>query len=388
MARHTAERSGARTPASVPSDPTPGSRRALRTTRDHPTEALPLGQVHRAPAAAAAPTRASGATLKAVRAGMLGVVVVSTGAFTLTQVAAEPADPGDVAVAESGTLALRAGDVASRSEIAGRLALEADGARTFTVAVDGEEREITTTAATLAEALDEAGIVLGADDRVSAPISGAVPAGETVEVTRVTSETVTEETVEPFATVEKDDPTLPEGEREVETEGVEGVSTSTFEILRAGDEELSRTLLASVIASVKVDEVVRVGTKAPEPEPTPAPAAAASSAPAPAPAAATYSGDPRALGRELAAARGWGADQFSCLDALWTKESNWNPLAKNPSSGAYGIPQSLPASKMATVGADYLTNPATQITWGLNYIGDRYGTPCAAWSQSQAVNWY
>lgn len=388
MARHTAERSGARTPATVPSDPNPGSRRALRATRDHPTEALPLGQVHQAPAAAAAPARPSGATLKAVRAGVLGVVVAGTGAFTLTQVAAEPADAGDVAAAESGTLALRAGDVASRSEIAGRLALEADGARTFNVAVDGDEREVTTTAATLAEALAEAGIVLGADDRVSAPISGAVPAGETVEVTRVTSETVTEETVEPFATVEKDDPTLPEGEREVETEGVDGVATSTFEILRAGDEELSRTLLASVIASVKVDEVVRVGTKAPEPEPAPAPAAAASSAPAPAPAAATYSGDPRALGRELAAARGWGADQFSCLDALWTKESNWNPLAKNPSSGAYGIPQSLPASKMATVGADYLTNPATQITWGLNYIGGRYGTPCAAWSHSQAVNWY
>jgi hypothetical protein len=384
LPRHTAERASAhKSSTAVLGEPAPGSRRALRAAQEHPTEALPVTP---AGTNAGQSSRMPGAALKAVRAGVLGVVVAGTGAFTLTQVAAEPADAVDVAAAESGTLALRAGDVASRSEIAGRLALEADGARSFTVAVDGEEREVTTTAATLGEALADAGIVLGADDRVSAPISGAVPAGETVEVTRVTSETVTEKTVEPFTTVEKDDPSLPEGEREVETEGVDGVTTSTFEILRAGDEELSRTLLASVIASVKVDEVVRVGTKAPEPEPAPAPAAAASSAPAP--AAATYSGDPRALGRELAAARGWGADQFSCLDALWTKESNWNPLAKNPSSGAYGIPQSLPASKMATVGADYLTNPATQITWGLNYIGGRYGTPCAAWSHSQAVNWY
>jgi hypothetical protein len=73
---------------------------------------------------------------------------------------------------------------------------------------------------------------------------------------------------------------------------------------------------------------------------------------------------------------------------LWDHESGWNYRATNPSSGAYGIPQSLPASKMATAGADWRTNPATQIRWGLAYIHDRYGTPCGAWMFWQGHRWY
>ena len=84
---------------------------------------------------------------------------------------------------------------------------------------------------------------------------------------------------------------------------------------------------------------------------------------------------------------GWGSDQFACLDSLWAKESGWNPTAANP-SGAYGIPQALPGNKMATAGADWATNPATQIAWGLSYISSVYDTPCAAWRHSQAKNWY
>lgn len=105
-------------------------------------------------------------------------------------------------------------------------------------------------------------------------------------------------------------------------------------------------------------------------------------------AAAAAQKNPKALARVLLAQRGWGAGQFQCLDLLWTKESNWRWNAMNPSSGAYGIPQSLPARKMASHGADYRTNPAVQIKWGLDYISDRYGTPCAAWGHSQRVNWY
>ncbi len=99
--------------------------------------------------------------------------------------------------------------------------------------------------------------------------------------------------------------------------------------------------------------------------------------------------DPRAVAAQMAADRyGWGADQFSCLDSLWTKESGWNPTADNPTSDAYGIPQSLPGSKMASHGADWQTNPVTQISWGLDYISQVYGTPCGAWGHSQAVGWY
>ena len=85
---------------------------------------------------------------------------------------------------------------------------------------------------------------------------------------------------------------------------------------------------------------------------------------------------------------GWGQDQFGCLLQLWNRESNWLTTATNPSSGAYGIPQSLPAGKMASIGADWLTNYQTQVIWGLNYIKGRYGSPCGAWAHSQSVGWY
>jgi hypothetical protein len=97
----------------------------------------------------------------------------------------------------------------------------------------------------------------------------------------------------------------------------------------------------------------------------------------------------RATARAMAAERyGWGDGQFSCLDSLWQKESSWDYQAENPSSGAYGIAQSLPGSKMASVGADWQTVAATQIAWGLDYISRAYGTPCAAWGHSQSTNWY
>lgn len=98
--------------------------------------------------------------------------------------------------------------------------------------------------------------------------------------------------------------------------------------------------------------------------------------------------NPKGVARLMTADRGWGASQFSCLESLWTRESGWNYQATNPSSGAYGIPQSLPASKMASAGADYRTNPVTQIRWGLDYIAQRYGTPCGAWAHSESVGWY
>lgn len=99
-------------------------------------------------------------------------------------------------------------------------------------------------------------------------------------------------------------------------------------------------------------------------------------------------GDPRAIAEALLPEYGFSSDQFSCLDALWTKESGWHVHADNPSSSAYGIPQALPGSKMASAGADWAGNPATQVRWGLGYIRDSYGTPCGAWAHSQSYNWY
>jgi hypothetical protein len=101
----------------------------------------------------------------------------------------------------------------------------------------------------------------------------------------------------------------------------------------------------------------------------------------------TPSGSPQQVAAALLAGYGW-AGQFSCLDALWARESGWNVYAQNPSSGAYGIPQALPGSKMASAGADWATDAATQIRWGLSYIKSVYGSPCGAWAHEEATGWY
>ncbi len=125
------------------------------------------------------------------------------------------------------------------------------------------------------------------------------------------------------------------------------------------------------------------------PPPPPPPTAAAKPGGRAAPAAgAPDPGTAKAIAFDMVAARGWGTEQYDCLVSLWTRESGWNVYAHNKSSGAYGIPQSLPGSKMASAGADWATNPATQITWGLGYIAGRYSNPCGAWNASETKGWY
>jgi hypothetical protein len=117
------------------------------------------------------------------------------------------------------------------------------------------------------------------------------------------------------------------------------------------------------------------------PAPSPSSRAATGSAPSP-------SGNPQKIAEAMLGSYGWSSSQFGCLVSLWNLESGWNVYASNPSSGAYGIPQALPGSKMASAGADWQSNPATQIRWGLGYIKSLYGSPCGAWSHEQADGWY
>nr|WP_240979971.1 transglycosylase SLT domain-containing protein [Streptomyces sp. HNM0574] len=96
------------------------------------------------------------------------------------------------------------------------------------------------------------------------------------------------------------------------------------------------------------------------------------------------SGSPQEMARQIIGDEA----QFQCFSNIVERESGWDPHAENPSSGAYGLVQALPGSKMASEGADWKTNPATQIKWGLGYMNDRYGSPCGAWDFWQANNWY
>jgi hypothetical protein len=98
-------------------------------------------------------------------------------------------------------------------------------------------------------------------------------------------------------------------------------------------------------------------------------------------------GAPQQIAEQMLGHVGW-AGQFSCLDELWGQESGWNVYAENPSSGAYGIPQALPGSKMASAGPGWQSDAVTQISWGLGYIRATYGSPCAAWDHEEATGWY
>ena len=147
---------------------------------------------------------------------------------------------------------------------------------------------------------------------------------------------------------------------------------------------------AVLVADGYTNTITRDGYAVTEkPKPVPVVAAVEKKQSFTAPSAAVPDpGSAQAYAYGAVAARGWGEDQYNCLVSLWQKESGWRVNAENSSSGAYGIPQALPGSKMATAGEDWATNAGTQIEWGLSYITGRYGTPCGAWGKSQASGWY
>ncbi|GAA1731814.1 hypothetical protein GCM10009809_29070 [Isoptericola hypogeus] len=258
---------------------------------------------------------------------------------------------------------------ASRSSVLDRDPVRVSTVKTVHVAVDGSVLPIRTSQSTVRDVLDVAGITLGKHDRTSAPLDGAAVDGMVVLVSRgdAGSDTVTE--VIPFesTTIESDE--LPEGYEVVRTAGVPGERVTTYSVKTLDGTEIERTVKSREVTREPVDEEILIGTldvSTATPDP----------------------GSAKAIGQAMAAERGWAGSQWSCLEQLWDKESGWRWNADNPASSAYGIPQALPGSKMATAGADWETNPATQISWGLGYIAGRYGTPCGAWSHSVDVGWY
>jgi hypothetical protein len=154
-----------------------------------------------------------------------------------------------------------------------------------------------------------------------------------------------------------------------------GTSTAQAEARVPAEEQGSQTI---VVAGERLAEAVREsGYTVTDPPKATAPA---SGIPDP--------GTAQAIAYQMVMDIGWSVSEFDCLVALWNRESHWNVYAENKTSGAYGIPQALPGTKMASVGPDWQTNPATQITWGLGYIQGRYQTPCGAWAHSELKGWY
>jgi uncharacterized protein YabE (DUF348 family) len=203
-----------------------------------------------------------------------------------------------------------------------------------------------------------------------APIPRPTPSTTTHDVTTASAV--------PFATQQIKAPDLPKGLIVVKYHGRAGKVARTYEVTTKRGVEISRRLVRTRTTSRPTDTVILVGTMPPP---------ASSPDPAPAPVVASPS-SAQAIARSMVARRGWSSAQFSCLVSLWNNESGWHVTATNRSSGAYGIPQALPATKMASVGADWRTDATTQITWGLDYIAQRYGTPCGAWDHELSSDWY
>ena len=231
----------------------------------------------------------------------------------------------------------------------------------------GKHAEVRTRATTVEEFLKEKSIKIGANDYLSVDKGQAISTGMAIELWREGKQTVTVEEEVDFEIEKVQDANREAGYREVKTPGVKGKRNATYEIEMKNGQEASRTEIASVTIEEPKKQVEIIGAKLPTP---------------------TNPTEAQAIGKEMMLAAGFGEDQWGCLYNLWMRESGWRTTAGNVSSGAYGIPQSLPASKMAAFGGDYLTNPRTQIAWGLSYIKGRYGTPCGGWSAFQAKGWY
>ena len=186
---------------------------------------------------------------------------------------------------------------------------------------------------------------------------------------------VTEEVVIPYETITRE--ATGEGTRmnKIVQNGKDGLKEVTYKIKYKDDVEIEKIEISSTIIREPVEKIVEVQS------------VQISSRSAYERATGDVA-EYQAYAKQKCYEYGWEEYDFYCLVLLWNRESNWRVTAENSSSGAYGIPQSLPASKMASAGSDYLTNYKTQIDWGLGYISGRYGSPSNAWAHSESTGWY
>ena len=245
------------------------------------------------------------------------------------------------------------------------LKLTIDRATPFTFVLYGKRLDTARTqAATVGEMLKEKNVKLAAADGISVAPNTPIVAGMTVEVWRNGVQTITQEEGIPMPIEQIKDQDREIGFKEVRTTGKPGKKQVTYEIDMQNGKEVSRKVIQTVETLAPVKQVEVIGAKSKGGSPA----------------------ENRILGHQMMLAAGFGEDQWSCLDALWTRESGWDHHKSNyAGSGAYGIPQALPGSKM---GPGWEDDPSVQISWGLNYIKGRYGTPCGADSAQRAKGWY
>lgn len=244
------------------------------------------------------------------------------------------------------------------------LKLTIDRATPFTFVLYGKRLDARTQATTVGEMLKEKSVALGKNDQASVPLETPVVAGMTVQVWRNGVQTITqEEEIAPSVEQIKDQDRS-RGFKEVRTPGKPGKKQVTYEINMQNGIEVSRKVIQSVTTLEPVKQIEVIGAKG----------------------CGNDAAANRILGHRLMLEYGFPEDQWQYLDKLWTHESGWIECKANyGGSGAYGIPQALPGSKM---GPGWQEDPEVQIRWGLGYIKGRYGNPQGAYNHWQTKNWY
>ena len=271
---------------------------------------------------------------------------------------------------------------------------------------NGYEMTVLTSKTKVSEILEENNIILEEDEKSVPDVDGEISDGAKIEIkdksekeiqisqiseegvqtslddllknyAPITEKIVVERIEIPFETITKEATgTGSEARNQVVQEGKNGIKEITYKVKYQNDVEIEKTVLSEVIVEEPVNKIVQV-QKVTSRSSTERVSLATGTA-----------GDAQAYAKQRCADYGWSETDFNCLVKLWNRESKWNVSAYNRSSGAYGIPQALPASKMASAGSDYKTNYKTQINWGLSYIKSRYGSPTSAWNHSQQRGWY
>lgn len=244
------------------------------------------------------------------------------------------------------------------------LKLKIDRATPFTFVLYGKRLDARTQAATVGDMLKEKNVTLGAKDQASVPLETPVVAGMMVQVWRNGVQTITQEEDIAAPVEQVKDQDRPRSFKEIRTPGKPGKKQVTYEINMQNGVEVSRKVIQSVTTLEPVKQIEVVGAKG----------------------CGNDAAANRILGHRLMLEYGFGEEQWQYLDKLWTHESGWIECKANyGGSGAYGIPQALPGSKM---GPGWQEDPEVQIRWGLGYIKGRYGNPHGAYTHWQTKNWY